>query len=76
MTPLTGISWQLGVEHRLTVLEQQTISLREAAGKMEKKVTFLEWASYLTVGSLGAMGHEKLPWLANVLAEIVKASAH
>jgi hypothetical protein len=73
---MTGISWQLGVEHRLTVLEQQGITLREAAGKMEKKITFLEWASYLTVGSLGAMGHEKLPWLANFLAEIVKASAH
>jgi hypothetical protein len=73
---MTGISWQLGVEHRLTVLEQKGTTLLEASGKMEKRVTRLEWASYLTVGSLGAMGHEKLPWLANFLAEIVKASAH
>jgi hypothetical protein len=73
---MTGISWQLGVEHRLTVLEQKGTTLLEASGKMEKRVTRLEWAAYATVASLGAMGHEKLPWLANFLAEIIKASAH
>ena len=71
----TGIAWQLGVEHRLTVLEQQSIVLREATGKMEKRLTLQERVMVVALVSMAALAHEKVPWLAKVLVALVKTAA-
>jgi hypothetical protein len=74
MTPRASPdSWALSVEHRLTVLEQDSIHTRELTTKMDKRLTLQERGLLLVIVVLNVLAHEKLPWLAKMLAGLLKA---